>query len=95
MSAGMAAGMARDWGAHLSVDSWASLSTAAIAFAPSTPMALLLSLPSGREARHLKSVHGALTCVDCRGVKAAAHLSSFRLVLPLSPSHSAVMPSAV
>ena len=43
------AGMARDWAACLSVDSWESLSTAAIAFAPLTPIKLLSSLPASTE----------------------------------------------
>ena len=45
---------------HLSVDSLASLSTAAIALAPSTPMSLSSSLPASAEGRHVRSVHGGL-----------------------------------
>ena len=36
-------------GVDLSVDSWESLSTAAIALAPSTPMSLSSSLPASAE----------------------------------------------
>ena len=39
--------------AHPSVDSWESLSTAAIALVPSTPMSLRSSLPASAEGRNV------------------------------------------